>query len=839
MIANVIQTNFTSGEVSPLMRGRVDSNKYFGGAKSIQNLLVRPQGGAWRRSGTRLIQAVKTEANYTRLIPFKVSASTVYVLEFGNLYVRVFKNRAPVMSGPQVEFVTPWATADLAALTFTQSADVLYVAHANYQTRKISRTSDTSWSVSLYDPDDGPYLDREIDPLLQLKVTTDSDSTVVHSVASVWSAGDVNKYFTVSLRGNICPVKVTAFTNANQVTVTELPYLAVDPGVDITLQQQGSVNDWILRCDHSGLFSQAVNGHYVMCTSGAFYHLFIPAWTYQDPATMWVGHSTGVVSPVYANFNNWSNARYNDQLTCDKRNVTLDIKTGDSRSMFVSTDVGRWIRLEFAGRIIAAKISSYVSGSNVKAISEHPIPLDEADGGHVQNSGVTTSYRLGAWSTATGWPSIVQLHEQRIWFANNASQPMTLWATVSGDYENFAPSDLSSKVLDTSSLTLVIAANQADPVMWMSSGGVLAVGTEGNEFVVKATNLAEPITPTNVTVPKQTSFGSVKHIPCRAGTTTLVIQRGGNKLRELSYDFQIDQFVSKDITVISEHILRQGGGAVELVIQPEPANYVWARLAGGTLACLTYERDQDVVAWHRHYIATAPSNNYPAVVETICSIPNSGGFDDLYMIVQRQINGSIHRTIEVLETDYLGNSVAGVGPGAVILDACTTVSQLSSVTLSGIPSFMSGEQIYVWNAATQDIEVVSVSGTTATLAQPIATGYMGYMPVAQVEFLPPEGGSPTGGTSQGKVKRIAQLQLRFERSGAFKYGAKNRPLYRKICQDEAFPSVSTDVPSALFSGDMRITLDAPFARDGTIIIQADEHYPLIILAAMQVLNTNE
>ena len=84
-------TSFTAGELSAKMDGRTDFEKYQSGCKTLENMLVHPQGAATRRVGTQFISEVKDSSAKTRLIPFEFSTTQTYMLEFGNLYIRFFK----------------------------------------------------------------------------------------------------------------------------------------------------------------------------------------------------------------------------------------------------------------------------------------------------------------------------------------------------------------------------------------------------------------------------------------------------------------------------------------------------------------------------------------------------------------------------------------------------------------------------------------------------------------------------------------------------------------------------------------------------------------------------
>jgi len=154
-----IQTSFSAGEFGPLTKGRVDADVYKQGLDLCQNYLPLIQGGLTRRPGTSFVEDVKTASEKTRLVSFEFSTTQAYILEFGNLYVRFYKDHAQITSGgPAVEIATPWTTAQIFDLKFAQSADVLYVVHPLQVPRKITRTSDIDWTITSISFTDGPYL---------------------------------------------------------------------------------------------------------------------------------------------------------------------------------------------------------------------------------------------------------------------------------------------------------------------------------------------------------------------------------------------------------------------------------------------------------------------------------------------------------------------------------------------------------------------------------------------------------------------------------------------------------------------------------------------------------
>lgn len=297
VLQKTIQTNFSAGQWSPTMRGRVDLAKYYNSCAEILNYIVKPEGGAFRRTGSYFIQEVKDSTKKTRLIPFTFSTVQAYALEFGDFYMRVYKDRAPVTdlsktitgataanpvvitsaahtfsNGDQVNIsgvfgmtelngrtftvanvaantfelsgingtaytaytsggtadriytvTTPWGEDDLIDLKFAQSSDVLYMAHPDFQGRKITRTSDTAWTVSLYDPTDGPYQNINTSATtLTLSSHVVGAGITLTASTSTFESTDVGRHFRTFTSGGTewGWGYITAYTNTQTVTVT-------------------------------------------------------------------------------------------------------------------------------------------------------------------------------------------------------------------------------------------------------------------------------------------------------------------------------------------------------------------------------------------------------------------------------------------------------------------------------------------------------------------------------------------------------------------------------------------------------------------------------------------
>ena len=195
--------------------------------------------------------------------------------------------------------------------------------------------------------------------------------------------------------------------------------------------------------------------------------------------------------------------------------------------------------------------------------------------------------------SADEYPACVTFFEERLYWAGSNDNPQTIWASKSGDFENMA---VGSGAADDA-IEFALATSQVNVIQWLvgSSAGLL-VGTVGGEF--KLTGGSAPVTPTNVQVIPETRYGSNGVTPIEAGRAVLYMQRAGTKLRELAFNLDVDGLVAPDMTILSEHIT--AGGIVDMAYQKEPDTLVWLVRNDGTLINVTYERDQNVVAWAKH-----------------------------------------------------------------------------------------------------------------------------------------------------------------------------------------------------------------------------------------------
>ena len=109
--ATPLVNSFSAGEISPLIKDRVDLSIYQNSCLTLENCFILPQGGIVGRPGTYFVNETKDSAKKFRLVPFHFSNSQAYALEFGDQYIRFYTN--PVGVGGQIVASSPsaWVTA--------------------------------------------------------------------------------------------------------------------------------------------------------------------------------------------------------------------------------------------------------------------------------------------------------------------------------------------------------------------------------------------------------------------------------------------------------------------------------------------------------------------------------------------------------------------------------------------------------------------------------------------------------------------------------------------------------------------------------------------------------
>lgn len=536
------QPSFTGGELSPALWARTDLAKYQSGLKTALNVFLHPHGGASNRAGLEFCGEVKASANATRLIPFQFSTIQSYVLEFGNLYMRVWKDGGAVLSlGVPYEIATPFSSADLFGLVFTQEADVVYITHRNYAPRKLSRLGETNWTITT------PTFAPSISPPTTVRAR---DEDFQHKTATAVSTAN--------------PAVVTStahgLATGQKVTFTEVDANGADLLGTIYTITVINVNSFSLTGANRSALSAV--------SSATFNQVFASA-------TDVFKYKVSAVSATTAE---------------ESLPSTAIGYTGNDLLIAGQANVVSWSAVAGADRYIVYKedngVYGYIGGTSGLTFTDENITADLADGPQ-------TGYN--PFVGAGNYPACSTFVDQRLAFGSTLNNPQAVWLSQSANYENFGYSR-PRKASD--GFEFRIRARQVNEIKSMLQSRGLMVMTSGGEWIVTG-GQDEYLAPDTIVVKNQGYRGAAEVQPVVVGNTVLFAQRTGGVIRDFSYEFSEDSFVGKDLTIMARHLFEYRSVKSWGYAQ-SPWSVIWVVMDNGNLVSMTYMKEHDVWGWTRH-----------------------------------------------------------------------------------------------------------------------------------------------------------------------------------------------------------------------------------------------
>lgn len=894
-------SNFTAGEITPRLEGRLELNKYQHGAKTIENAIVWPHGGTSKRAGTVFAAEIADSTAVPRLQGFVYSVDETYALCFENNLIRIFADGGLVtdtaenitaitqanpavvtitghslsdgdkirivsvggmvelnnreftvanstantfeLSGVDssaytaytsggtaskiIEVVTTYTTAQLNDLRFTQSADILYIAHPSHPLRKLGRTSNTVWTLTDIAPTDGPFRDINGDDTQKFYIAIDattvnvSDATqadpcvITTSSAHGFESGECVTFSSVGgmteLNGNryfIVKLSDTTFSLRHE------SYRDIDSTGYTAYTSGGTVNRSITKW---GTYSEGSTGHSLTTDFSYFDSDMVgQLMRLNEP-----GEATGISQPIKDTGISSSSVISNDGKVYGLDNLSgttvwegdWNLPTHESGTVRTEDASGSekvdLVYLHDVNAIVEITEVTNSTTAKCRVVRNH-VPADVITYG-------TSAWEEGAWSDYHGYPRVVTFHEGRLWAFGTTRDTQKFWFSQSNAYESFLDGDLDDRAGDAQ-----YASNTVDIPRWaISSGNVLALGTSGSEYTIVSNESGKGITPGNIRVKKQTGRGSSNTEGVLAGDSVVYAARFGKtsnssrKLREFDYTFEKDKHTSPHLTIISEHI--SGSGITELSYSQEPNSIIWGPRDDGEIVGCTYEREQDVVGFHRTDIAGTSSE-----VESVTVIPGDYG-DEVWLVVKRTVNGATVRYVEYQSREL---QIDDDIDDFIAFDSSATYDGAATTTISGL-NHLIGETVGVIGDGVKQNDATVASDGTITISS-ASKVHVGLKPTMTVTTLPIEA-NPQQGDTQGRIKRMTRLWLRVYRSAGGKLQVNNGNIvdltYRAGDGDQTSPAAT---PS-LFSGLIEIVPPSGWDRELEISVIHDDPYPFNLL----------
>lgn len=748
--------SFNAGELSPYLYARNDLKKYNSGCLTLENFQTLPYGGAIRRPAIKLIAESK-ENGKIRLIEFEFSSSQTYVLEFGDEYIRFFKDGAPVMDGGSpYEIVSPYDIDDLAGLRFIQSADVMWIVHGSYHVQRLSRFGNIDWTIA----DDiltfPVFLEQNI------TATTLSISNVVigagrNFVASVdlFDVNHVGSYWQLKHPRTSIAINTPNATGAGPVSPT---------GTANSILSQAGVR--------IGLYTKGT-------------------WAANSRLAVWRSDDNGVT---------WEQYRYYDM---DGRNVDTSWTEDEDEILYCITTTtspsGTFtLTVDEAYDIGIVQITAVADAQNATATV-------------IRTCGKTTATKRwseGAWSDYRGYPSAVSLWESRLIFASTIYKPNTLWLSIIDDFNNF-----KTGTLDDSAMTVTLGSGLLDEIKWLVPQSALIIGTAGSEWAMEAESDNKPVTPSSFALKRKTTYGSSSKIQgVLVNSAVLFVMRQGRKVREFVYNFDAQDYVAPDLTILAEHITE--GGIVDAAYQQQPDNTLLAIRADGTMIPMTYERDQDVTGWQRW-------NNNEFEFESVAVLPRDENEDEIYVSCKLTVDSVVKRYIGILDNREWGTDIATEWNGS---DFYTVFDSPGSATLTGL-DYLEGKTVSVVRDGMVEPDAV-VSGGSITIQK---TGTRIVIGLPYTSTMAPMFVEPQSQFVQpmGKHKGVFKAVLRFKDTLSAKVGQTLSTLSTVKFRKTTDPM---DAQIDLFSGEKKINFDNTYQLLHTCYVVQDKPLPITVVA---------
>ena len=407
---------------------------------------------------------------------------------------------------------------------------------------------------------------------------------------------------------------------------------------------------------------------------------------------------------------------------------------------FTDSDIGRLVRLNPLadtstrrggirwswGIITAVNANGYQCTVNLKTdLSPNP---DTTNG--------TPEWRFGAFSgfsnystgvfTGNGYPKISQIYQQRFVFASTVFEPSTVWLSRTGNFYNFAPTELSAQdtpvitggitsetIVDSNALTFTIDSDTLDEIMWIIDSKKMALGTSAGVYFLYGTETNLAVTPTRFTVSRETSYSATTIEPVIVSNVIIYPQRGGREVQELEFSGAEDQWLQSRISMKAYDMISTSS-IIKVAWQERPNPIVWFVLDYGQVLTLSYDRSVKFKAWSSHTFGGAHDGGIAKVTD-IAIIPRTD-YDQVWFKIKRTIDGSEVSYIETLDRFPSENAITR--NELIFLDS-SKIHRTSAI-LSGTPLVNGLHEISALvNGASQTGTALTVDGLTA--APPVGT----------------------------------------------------------------------------------------------------------------------
>lgn len=749
----IAQRSFAAGEIGPAIYPRVDTVKFMTGLRTCRNFFIKKHGGAANRPGTSFVCEVKDSADFGRLIPYRYTDDLTFIMELGEQYFRTSKNAVQTRETGQ----------DITGVTNANPCVITYSGSDSFDNGEEVYISGLLGPLGKY-LNERWFLVSNVDTFantfeLQYKDGTDVDSTSFGTYVSGGTVAPVSEPGGTSYADDEL-FDVYYAQNDNTIYLAHpdypLAYFSRSPLITIWGSDGGSgflypeINFGPNGTGTAGAAGSNTYKYKITAVSDDFEESLanekesvrvITTGTAANPVvfTTSTNHGFAVGDSVTFKGAIWASGSIADG--------TYTVSAVGSATTFSiaqnTTGFGAWVGIVGTADVwrsvitihsAAAPTSSApntLSWSAISGAREYNIYKEKQGLYGFHGSTSNTSYRDEGGdgdplenppevrgdinSSSTTYPAVVSTVQQRLGLANTSDKPQGVWMSRTDFELNFT---VHFPIQDDDSIKFLLAGEQNEVRHILDLGNVVML-TRGGEWILQGDGNGF-LTATQIN-PKQIGYnGASKIKPVVINNNALFIQARGNIVRDLASGITSETYNGNDLTIFSSHLF-DGYTIVDWAYQQAPNSIVWAVRSDGVLLGMTYLKEQDIVAWHRHDFSGG-------FVESVACIPE-GDEDYLYLLIRRTIDGSTKRYIERMNTRTLNDDTV---VDSIFMDSAKTYdgrhTGSTTMTLSGGTTWAYDETITITASASTftsyDVgKAVHLTGADGTVIRFTLTAY--------------------------------------------------------------------------------------------------------------------
>lgn len=581
----ISQLAFTTGEVSPDVSSRFDLEQYKSALLEAENVVIRPYGAVAKRQGSQYVGQVKYSDKPTRLFEFTTNTNNSFMLEFGHLYIRVWRNGEYT----NLEINTPFEDEIINDLNIIQSGDVMFICSGKYPIQTLSRYSDTDWRMSAYKLTEQPYDE----------INTDNGHTLTVNGDTITSTKDL---FTQDMVGSVIQIAyyIEAVHTSKTGEAVEKKYGAgrfskykktVYNNIDYNIER----------------FSTDVELSWKFTTHG----------TWEGTVKIQISNNDGQTWKDYRTYTSKSDYNVTDSGKIEPGAMLKYIS--DIQKGSVNCDLSILPFMQYG----VVEITSIENGKTAKVNILNGIK--EGEPSH--------KWKLGSWNRGSGYPKLCTFYQDRFVVAATNKKPNYIWMSRTGDYPNFGVEKVEGTITDDSAITLPVINRKMCEIRHLIPANDLIILTSGNEWIVSGD---KTITPTNCNLKTQTQRGALSCEPQFIGNRCVFVQERGGTVRDMGYSYESDNYTGQDLTLFVKTRVR-GYLTITSAYAQDPDSIIYYIRNDGEINCLTYIPEQKVYGWS-HFVT---NGKY-----LYCESVSEGEQDSLYTLVERTLQGKKVKCIE-------------------------------------------------------------------------------------------------------------------------------------------------------------------------------------------------